>query len=116
MKYMKQFAIILLVTFLGELLKYFIPLPIPASIYGLVIMLLALKYKIIPLKSVQGAGNFLINIMPMLFIPAGVGLITSWSDLSSILIPVTVITFVSTIIVMAIVGRVTQFVIRKSKR
>ncbi len=116
MKYMKQFGIILLVTFLGEALKYLISLPIPASIYGLVIMLLALKFKIIPLKSVREAGNFLIHIMPMLFIPAGVGLLTSWNDLSSIILPVITITIISTIIVMGVVGRVTQFVIRRSKR
>lgn len=116
MKYMKQFGIILLVTFLGELLKYLIPLPIPASIYGFVIMLVALKLKIISLEAVRGAGNFLINIMPMLFIPAAVGLLTSWNDLSSIFLPVIVITIVSTFMVMVIVGRVTQFVIRSSRK
>lgn len=116
MKYMKQFGIIMVVTFLGEVLNYIIPLPIPSSIYGLVLMLVALKLKIIPLKSVQGVGNFLLNIMPMLFIPAGVGLITSWNALSSILLPITVITIISTIMVMVIVGRVTQFIIRSNRR
>jgi len=116
MKYIKQFGIILIVSFLGELLKFIIPLPVPASIYGLVIMLLALKLKIIPLNSVREAGNFLINIMPIMFIPAGVGLITSWNDLKASILPVTVITVVSTVIVMTVVGRVTQYVIRMKKR
>lgn len=116
MKYMKQFGIILFVTFLGELLRYLIPLPIPASIYGFVIMLTALKLKIIPLEAVRGAGNFLINIMPMLFIPATVGLLSSWTDLSPILLPVSAITIISTIMVMAIAGRVTQLVIRLNRK
>jgi holin-like protein len=116
MKYMRQIGIILMVTFLGELLKYFIPLQIPASIYGLVLMLAALKTKIIPLESVQEAGNFMIEIMPMMFIPAAVGLITSWDILKSFFLPVIIVTIVSTIMVMAVVGRVTQSAIRLGKR
>ena len=116
MKYMKQFGIILTVTFLGEVLKHMILLPIPSSIYGLVLMLAGLKLKIIPLTAVKGAGNFLITIMPMLFIPSAVGLLTSWKALSSIFLPVIFITVVSTIMVMAITGRITQFVIRLDKR
>lgn len=116
MKYMKQFGIILAITFLGEALKYIIPLPIPASIYGLILMLAVLKLKIIPLTSVREAGAFLIEIMPMMFIPAAVGLLTSWKALKSIVIPITVITIISTIIVMAVSGKATQYVINIEKR
>ena len=77
MKFMKQFGIILAVTFLGEALKYVIPLPIPASIYGLVLMLLALCTGILKLDQVKEAATFLIEIMPMMFIPAAVGLMDS---------------------------------------
>lgn len=116
MKFMRQFGIILTVTFLGEVLKLIIPLPIPSSIYGLILMLAALKTNIIPLASVRGAGKFLIEIMPMMFIPAAVGLLNSWNTLKSICIPVIIITFISTVIVMAVVGRVTQFAIHMEKR
>jgi holin-like protein len=116
MKFMKQFGIILIVTFLGEVLRYVIPLPIPSSIYGLILMLLALKAKIIPLNSVRETGRFLIEIMPMMFIPAAAGLLNSWSTLKAICIPVIIVTLVSTVIVMAVVGRVTQFVIHMEKR
>lgn len=115
MKYMRQFAIILAVTFLGELLKFLIPLPIPASIYGLVLMLIALKTKIIPLRSVQEAGRFLIEIMPMMFIPAAVGLLNSWNILQGILLPICIIIVISTILVMVVSGRITQMVIRYEK-
>ena len=74
MKYLRQFGIILLITFLGEILKTIIPLTIPASIYGLVLMLIALQTKAIHLDSVEDAGVFLIEIMPVMFIPAAVGL------------------------------------------
>lgn len=116
MKFMKEFGIILAVTFLGEVLKYLIPLPIPTSIYGLVLMLAALKTKIIRLESVQKTGKFMIEVMPMMFIPAAVGLLDSWGTLKAIFIPVIIITIVSTIVVMAVTGRVTQRIICQEKR
>ena len=112
MRYIKQFAIILAVTCVGEILKYFIPLPIPASIYGLVLMLLLLMTHTVSLESVKETGEFLIEIMPMMFIPAAVGLLVSWKQLQSILIPVLVITVVSTFAVMIVTGKVTDFLTR----
>lgn len=116
MKYLKQFTVILTITFIGEVLKALIPLTIPASIYGLLLMLLALQTKLIRLDSVQDAGVFLIEIMPVMFIPAAVGLMDSWSVLKPIWMPIAVITFFTTIIVMVVTGGVTQFVIRMEKR
>lgn len=116
MKYFKQFGIILTVSFLGELLHAVIPLPVPASIYGLVLMLAALITGLIPLDRVREAGSFLIEIMPMMFIPAAVGLLDSWSVLRPVLLPVLIITAATTVLVMAVSGRVTQSVIRLEKR
>lgn len=116
MKLIKQFGIILTISFIGEVLKYIIPLPVPASIYGLLLMLAALKARIVPLASVHEAGKFLIEIMPIMFIPAAVGLLDSWDTLKSIWLPVIVTTFASTVIVMAVAGRVTQFAIHMERQ
>lgn len=116
MKYIHQFGIILAVTFIGEVLKYIIPLPVPASIYGLIIMLLALKINIIPLEKVKYTGTFLIEIMPLMFIPAAVGLLVSWEALKKICLPAILITVLTTIIVMVVTGKVTQFIIILEKR
>ncbi len=116
MKYLKQFAVIILITFLGEILKSIVPLAIPASIYGLVLMLIALQCKLITLENVQDAGVFLIEIMPIMFIPAAVGLIDSWEVLKPICIPIIIITVLTTVIVMAVTGKVTQLVINMEKR
>lgn len=116
MKYIRQFLIILLISFLGEVLKIVLPLPIPASIYGLVLMFAALELKIIRLDSVRETGKFLIEIMPMMFIPAGVGLLEAWGKLRPVILPVIVTVAVSTVVVMGISGRVTQSVIRMEKR
>lgn len=115
MKYIKQFLIILLISFIGEGLNYVIPAPIPASIYGMVILFVCLCTKIIKLDDVRDTGLFLIEIMPLMFIPAGVGLMESWGVLKPLIIPVLVITVVSLIAVMGVSGRVSQRIIKGKK-
>ena len=84
MKFLRQFIIILVISFIGELLKYILPLPVPASIYGMVILFVGLLTGLIKLENVREAGRFLIEIMPIMFIPAGVGVMASWGVLSPI--------------------------------
>ena len=115
MKYVRQFWIILLISAMGEALHVLIPLPVPASVYGLVIMLIALGTHIIKLEQVKEAAEFLIEIMPVMFIPAAVGLIESWDILSDKLFSYLLVTFLTTIVVMAVTGVVTQKVIRGRK-
>lgn len=116
MKYIKQFGIILGISFIGELCKNVIPIAIPASIYGLVLMLLILRLGILKLEQVKETANFLIEIMPIMFIPAAVGLLESWGILKGIWFPMIVTTVITTIIVIAVTGRITQFIIRSRKK
>ena len=115
-KLLRQFLVIMAVSFVGEILHAVLPLPIPASIYGLVLMLALLMTGALKLDAVEDAGKFMIEIMPVMFIPAGVGLMESWGELTAVLVPVLVITLVSTIVVMVVAGRVTQAVIRLEKK
>ena len=115
MKHLRQFMIILLFSFLGELLKYVLPFPVPASIYGLVLLFIALETRILPLAAVKDAGKFMIEIMPLMFIPAGVGILESWGILQPVFVPIAVITVVSTIAVMGVSGTVTQFMMKKKR-
>ena len=115
MKYLKQFLIILAISLLGEVLKELLPLPIPASIYGMVFLFILLLTGIIKLDQVKDAGKFLIEIMPVMFIPAGVGLMSSWNVLKPVLVPVSVITVISRITVMGAIVIVSQLVIREDK-
>ncbi|MEA5038320.1 MAG: CidA/LrgA family protein [Clostridiaceae bacterium] len=115
MLYVRQAGIIFLISFLGELLNYFIPLPIPASIYGFLLMLLALKLKIVKLHQVWQTAEFLLDIMALMFIPAAVGLLKVWGIMREMLVPIIVVIFVTTVLVMAVTGRVTQRIIRSEK-
>ncbi len=113
MKYVKEFLLIILISFCGELLNLLIPLPIPGSVYGLVIMFTLLCLKVIKLDNIKTTSKFLIEIMPLMFIPAGVGLMTSFSSLKPILLEVVIITIITTIIVMAVTGIVAELLTKK---
>lgn len=113
MKFLKPLSIIFACTFAGELMRYTIPLPVPANIYGLLLLFLLLVTEIVPLSSVETTGNFLIDFMPVMFIPAGVGIISSWQSLSPILIPYIAILVISTIIVMCVTAKVADVIISK---
>lgn len=116
MKWIKQFGIILAVSFIGELLGNWIPLPIPASIYGIILLFLCLKLHLIPFDAVHETGYFLIEIMPLMFIPAAVGLLESWDIIRPSWIQYILITVSTTFIVMVAAGLVTQAVIRRTKK
>lgn len=116
MKYIKQFCIILLFSFLGEILHAVLPLPVPASVYGLVLLLGALCMGVIRTEQIREISKFLIEIMPVMFIPAAVGLLTAWEVLQPICLPVILITVLTTVLVMAVTGLVTQGIIRKGKK
>lgn len=115
MKYIRQICIILLFSVLGELLHYWIPLPIPASIYGLVLLLAALMLHIIRLEWVKETGDFLTQILTILFIPAAVGLMTSFETVKAMLVPILLSVIVLTTLVLLISGRVTQWVMKREK-
>ena len=116
MKFIKQLSIILSISFLAEVMEYLIPIPVAASIYGLLLMLIGLITKIIPLEKEEGAADFLVEIMPILFIPPTVGIMASVEALKQMLVPLCVISVVSTILIMGITGSVSQRIIRRSNQ
>lgn len=116
MAFLRQFLIILAVSFLGEGLHALIPLPIPASVYGLALMLLALCAKLVRPEQMKGAASFLIETMPVMFIPAAVGLLDVWGLLRPILVPAAVIIVSTTVLVMAVTGRTAQGILRATRK
>ena len=111
MRLIRQFGIIATVTCVGELLRYFLPLPVPGSIYGLVLMLVLLVTGAVKLPQVKETADFLIEIMPLMFIPPGAGLLASWPQMQRILVPVVVICVSTTFIVMIVTGKVMDAVL-----
>lgn len=116
MKLARQFLLIAAFSFLGEGMKALIPAPIPASVYGLVALLIALFSGAVKTAQIKEASKFLIEAMPVMFIPAAVGLLTAWEALRPVLLPVGAITVISTVVVMLVSGHVTQAMIRLDKK
>lgn len=112
MKYIKQLMIIMLFSFLGEILNHIIPLPIPASIYGMILLFLALTTKIIKLDQVEETAEYLLSIMLIFFVPASVGIMDTFLEHQSSMLPIIIIVIVSTIVVIITTGLVSQFIIK----
>jgi len=112
MKYVKQLMIILLFSFIGDILNHLIPLPIPASIYGMVLLFIALTTKVIKLDQVETTAEFLLSIMLIFFVPASVGIMDTFFDYKSSMLPIIIIVIISTITVMITTGLVAQAIIK----
>ena len=90
MKYIFQFLIIGTISFVAEVLDILLPFPIPASVYGLVIMFLLLLFKVIKPEQIADVADFFVAVMPIFFI--------------------------STILTIAVTGIVAQVLIRFKRR
>jgi len=115
MKFFRAFGIVLLMTFGGEALNRLLPLPVPASVWGMALMLTSLITGLVKPEAVKPASSFLIEIMPMLFIPAVAALPQIWPQLQPVLVPVAVIALVTTPMVMASAGHAAQWVLKRER-
>lgn len=116
MKYLTQFLRIFAFTLAGELLQRLVPLPIPASVYGLVLLFGALNTGLVKLEQVKDAGGFLISILPILFVSPAVGILDNWEAIRGALIPILALTLLSTVLTFGIAGRATQAMMGKEEK
>ena len=116
MKYVKEVLWIIAFTFVGEVLNALLPLPVPAGVYGLFLMLIALVTGVIKVSDVEGAGNFLLDTMTMMFLPAAVGIMAAADVLLPVLGQYIVIIVVSTVLVMAATGRMAEFILKRTSK
>ncbi len=113
MKYLSQFLIILGFTPTGEALQRIIPLPIPASVYGLTLLFLALCLKLVKVEQVKETGAFLTSILAILFVSPAVNIVDDWGLIRNDLLPIVLIMMGSTVLTFGISGRIAQWVLRK---
>ena len=113
MKYLTQFLIIMGFTLLGEALQRLIPLPIPASVYGLLLLFAALCCKVVKLEQVKQTAGFLTSILPILFVSPAVGIVEDWGLIAGDLIPILILLVGSTVLTFGIAGRTAQAFLKK---
>ena len=116
MKYLKQVLIITLFCLAGELLAAVIPLPVPAAIYGIVLLFTALCTGLLKKEQVEETAHYLISIMPLFFVAPTVNLLSYWGVIKPALVPICVVLLSSTVVVFAVAGLVTQWLRRKEKK
>jgi holin-like protein len=115
-KIIKQSGIIFGVTMVGEFLNTLLPLPVPAGVYGLFILLALLCCGLVKLEDVESVGGFLTDVMPIMFVPVIAGLIDDYALVKDSLVPMLVISAVSTIFVMAVTGLVGEHLVQRDKK
>ena len=108
MKYLYQITIIASISLVGELLHHIIPLSIPSSIYGLLLLFFLLLTGVLKVAQIKAVGDFLLSLMPIMFVAPTVGLIESFDDCREFIIPILLAATVGTLIVMAVTGLVSQ--------
>ena len=108
MKTLKQFGIILVILFVGQVLQLRYSLPIPSTVLGMVILLALLITKIIKIDKVDKITSILLDNLTLFFVPAGVGIITMFENIKEIWWPLLIIIFISTIVVMVVTGLTVQ--------
>lgn len=117
MKAAKELCMIAGIAFIGECMNRALPLPIPAGIYGICLMFFALQSGILKLKHIESGSGVLLDMMPVLFVPAGVGLINQTEALRRYMIPVILVLFFTTAAVMAVTGKMMQYLrMRKGEK
>ena len=114
--YLKQSAIIFGFTLMGEALHRLIPLPIPAAVYGLVLLFLALCLKLVKVEQIDKVSSFLLMILPLLFVSPAVNLLESWDILAPHILSIALLVVSSTILVFAVAGVISQLLCKKEDR
>ena len=105
----KQFAIIFGCLLAGNLLSLIPQMPVPASIWGLLILAVCLQTGIVRPRAIETVCNFLIRNMAFFFIPPGVGLMLYFNLIKEEWLPITVATLVSFILVLISTGSCFQW-------
>lgn len=110
MKYLNQVLIILGFSLVGEVLQRMIPIPIPASVYGIILLFIALCSGIVKLDQVRQTGDFLRSILPILFVPPVVGILENWTLIKGSVLAILLLSVATTVLTFAISGKLAQWV------
>ena len=113
MKYLSQFLIIMAISFLGEVLNFLIPVAIPASVYGIVLLFTALCLGIVKVEQVKDVGGFLSSILPILFVPPVVGILENWALIKGSVLAIFVLSLLTTVTTFFLSGKVASAFRRK---
>lgn len=111
--------IILLYQLIGELFQKFFGFSIPGPVIGLVLLLFTLlliqkRERVVSIKEdLYNSAEILLNYLPLLFIPVGVGVVMHLSLLEDNLALVVLVIILGTLLTLALTGYVMEKILRK---
>ncbi|CNL29457.1 antiholin-like protein LrgA [Yersinia pseudotuberculosis] len=114
-QYLRAFTIIYLCLWAGKALALLLPIVIPGSIIGMLILFVLLTLQILPSPWVKPSCQLLIRYMALLFVPIGVGVMQYYEQLTKQFGPIVVSCFISTLIAMLVVAYSSHYVHRDRK-
>ena len=116
MKIFRESLIIICIYLLGEIISKGLNLPIPGNIIGMIILLILLCTNIIKVEKVETISSFFLDHLAFFFIPAGVGLLTSFDIIKSSLIQILLICIIATSLVIVVTGLTVQTLVKLTSK
>ena len=116
MKYLNQFMIIMGFSLLGEALQRLIPMPIPASVYGIIVLFAALCLGLVKLEQIKETAGFLSSILPVLFVSPVVGILENWPLIKGAVLPIILLSAGTTVLTFAAAAWTVTAVIRLQQK
>ncbi|EGJ40575.1 MULTISPECIES: CidA/LrgA family protein [Streptococcus] len=110
MKLYVQLMIIFMISLVGEGISSVFHLPIPGSIIGLVLLFLALQFKLLRLRHISMVGNFLLANMTILFLPPAVGIMDKFQVIAPYLLPIILIVLGAIVLNVCVIAVVVQLI------
>lgn len=112
--FFQQALTLAVILFISKIIEVVMPIPMPASVIGLVLLFIALCTGIVKLEQVESVGTALTNNISFLFVPAGISVINSLPILSKSPILIILLIIISTIFLLVCTGYASQLLVTKS--
>ncbi|MBI5974428.1 antiholin-like murein hydrolase modulator LrgA [Staphylococcus canis] len=114
--FLHQVLVMGIVLFISKIIESFMPIPMPASVIGLVLLFILLCTGIVKLGQVESVGTALTNNIGFLFVPAGVSVVNSLGVLSQSPFLIIALIIVSTILLLVCTGFASQLIMKFTMR
>lgn len=113
MEIFMQIMFLMTFSLVGDSISKAFQLPIPGSVIGMILLFVCLQFNFIKLEKIEKVGNFLVNNLPILFVAAGVGIMTKFNLIKNILFSFLIVCIITTVISIAVIGKITQIIKKK---
>jgi holin-like protein len=108
MNFLNGITILLIYQLVGEVSVLLLKIPLPGPVLGMVLLFITLLLRKGMADSMGSTSTALLNHLPLLFVPAGVGIVVHFDRIMNEWIPISIALVLSTIITMAATAIIMQ--------